>query len=371
MKKIFFLFAFAISALLPSISSAATDIYKFDPNHTSITWIVNHFGFSSVSGKLTSVDGNLNLDEFNPQNSSVQVSVKTPWIFTGLPTLDDHLKGKDFLNVSTFSFAKFVSDSISMTGQSEAKIYGKLTLLGVTKPIILDAKINKIAINPITQIKTVGISAVATIKRSQFGMTFGIPQISDNVKLLIEAEGVLLKPASEGDGSSPQYPAKEWKLSPQKSKVEFTAFQNSSTVTGSFKRFTGNINFDPTNLTKSSVKIEVDTTSIDTSFPEASQIAQNAAWLATSAFPKATFASDRFIAIGSKEFQVEGQLTIKGKTLATKFYFILDSYSNDSLSATGSFTIKRSDFGISDKDPKKASDVQNGVDIKFTISADR
>ena len=104
------------------------------------------------------------------------------------------MKGKDFLNVEKFPTAKFVSTKVKITKDKRAEVTGDLTLLGVTKSVILDVKLNKIAIHQYTQRKTVGFSAKTSIKRSDFGMTFGIGAVSDEVKLSIESEAVLEEP---------------------------------------------------------------------------------------------------------------------------------------------------------------------------------
>lgn len=162
--------------------------YKFDPNHTSVSWTVNHLGFSNVSGKFTDVSGSISLDEKKPEKSSVEVTINIASINTGLPKFDEHLKSKDLLNVKEFPNAKFVSKKVVTSGKNSAKIYGDLTLLGVTKEVVLDAKLNKSDVHPMNKKPTIGFSAVATINRSDFGINYAIPAVPDKVNLIIEAE---------------------------------------------------------------------------------------------------------------------------------------------------------------------------------------
>jgi len=184
MKKI--LSTVAALAILATTANAET--YKFDANHTTVNWSANHFGFSNPTGKFTDFDGALVLDEKNPANSSLDVTIKIDSLNTGLPKFDKHLKSADFFNVDKFPTAKFVSTSVKLVGKKAAKVSGNLTLLGVTKPVTLDVKLNKHAVNDFTQKMTAGFSATATIKRSEFGMNYGVPGIADNIKLTIEAE---------------------------------------------------------------------------------------------------------------------------------------------------------------------------------------
>ncbi len=181
-----------ISALaFSAYSASAADKYVLDPTHTNITWQANHFGFSNPSGKFAKVEGTLLLDEAKPENSKVNVTVSVGSIITGLEKFDTHLKSKDFFNVDKFPNATFISDKVEVTGKDTAKVHGKLTMLGVTKPEILDVKLNKIGENPISKKKTAGFSASTTIKRSEYGMNYGIPGVSDEVKLMIESEAAM------------------------------------------------------------------------------------------------------------------------------------------------------------------------------------
>ena len=162
--------------------------YILDPHHSNIQWQANHFGFSDQRGSFSNVSGNLFLDEKRPNRSKIEVEINIENIVTGYKSFDNHLKSADFFNVKKFPIAKFKSTKIVMTGKNTAKIYGDLTLIGVTKKIRLNAKLNKIGKNPILKKKTAGFSASAIIKRSEFGMNYAIPSVSDKVKIIIALE---------------------------------------------------------------------------------------------------------------------------------------------------------------------------------------
>lgn len=191
MKK-FLLSTAAIATLavgsFGSTAHAATETFVLDPNHTNIVWHANHFGFSTPSGKFADVSGKIMLDEAAPQNASVEVLVKTNSMVTGIEKFNEHLMSKDFFNVTEFPEAKFVSKSVDVTGENTAKINGELTMLGQTHPLVLDATLNKIGEHPFTKKKTVGLSATGTIKRSEYGMNYAVPGVSDDVPLTIEVE---------------------------------------------------------------------------------------------------------------------------------------------------------------------------------------
>jgi polyisoprenoid-binding protein YceI len=152
-------------------------------------WIADHFGYSKVSGKFTDISGEIVFDEKKPQDSSVQVEIKTDSIATGLPKFEEHLKSKDFFDVKTFPTAKFVSKKIIVEGKkNKAQIIGDLTLLGVTKEVVLKAEFNKSAPNPMSQKPTIGFSAKTSINRSDFGIKYALPGIADKIELVIEVE---------------------------------------------------------------------------------------------------------------------------------------------------------------------------------------
>ena len=169
--------------------------YELDSSHTSVVWSVSHFGFSSPSGKFTDVEGTLMLNEQHPENSTLDVRIGTKSVLSGVEKLDEHLRSKDFFNSEAFPQARFVSEKVTLSGQNTAKVSGKLTLRGATKPLVLDVVMNKSGEHPMTHKKIVGFSATAQIKRSDFGMTYALPGVSDEVKLAIESEAVMYEAA--------------------------------------------------------------------------------------------------------------------------------------------------------------------------------
>lgn len=179
-----------LSAVLAvtAVPAFAADTFTFDTSHTNITWRANHFGFSNPDGKFVGATGTLVLDETAPANSKVEVSIPTTGLVTGLPLLDEHLKSVDFLDVAQYPTATFVSNKVNVTGKDTATVSGTLTLHGVAKPVVLDVHLNKIGENPMNHLKTAGFSATTTIKRSEFGISAYVPNVSDEIVFSIEVE---------------------------------------------------------------------------------------------------------------------------------------------------------------------------------------
>lgn len=191
MKK--FIFAVAATTMLATHAMAA-EKFEFDKNHTNIMWFANHAGFSDSMGQFMDYDGHILLDEDNIEKSSVQIDIQTGSMMTGLAAFDKHLTNKDFFNVLRHPTATFKSTAVKKVNDKDLEVQGELTMLGITKPLTLNATINKIDMNPFTDQKTIGASVEATVKRSEYGMDYAIDWgISDDVKIQIELEALKIE----------------------------------------------------------------------------------------------------------------------------------------------------------------------------------
>jgi polyisoprenoid-binding protein YceI len=180
--------ASALALALFAAPSFAADTYTLDPTHTSVTFQYTHFGYSHPTGKFMNAKGTVTLDDATPANSSVEVSFAIDGVNTGVPALDAHLKSADFFDAAQFPTATFKSTKVEVTGKDTAKVTGDLTIHGVTKPVVLNVKLNKEGVNPMMNKKAVGFTATGTINRSDFGMNKYVPMVSDQIDLYIEAE---------------------------------------------------------------------------------------------------------------------------------------------------------------------------------------
>jgi polyisoprenoid-binding protein YceI len=181
----------AAAALLIAGAPAQAETFVIDPHHTNVSWKVGHLGFSNVSGKFALGEGTINLDETTPANSSVKVTFKLADLSTGDAKFDTHLKSPDLFNAEKFTTATFESTKVEPTGDKSAKVTGNLTLLGVTKPVTLDVVLNNLGEHPMAKKKAVGFSATSTIKRSEFGLNYALPNVPDEVALDIQAEAAV------------------------------------------------------------------------------------------------------------------------------------------------------------------------------------
>jgi len=171
--------------------------YSFDKAHTQILFFVDHLGFSKSQGEFHDYDGVIKFDEADPANSMVDVTIQTASVDMDHEKWDAHLKNADFFNVEKFPTMTFKSTGIEVAGENTAKIMGDFTLLGVTKPVTLDVTHNKSGKHPFSGKYISGFSASTTIKRSEFGMNYGLPGVGDDVTVMLEVEAV-----RDGDGAA-------------------------------------------------------------------------------------------------------------------------------------------------------------------------
>jgi polyisoprenoid-binding protein YceI len=173
-----------------STAAITGGVYTVDPGHTLIQWRVDHMGFNDYFGLFGDSTGTLTLDPKNPNAAKVEITIPVSKITTASAGLTSHLlrAGKDGGKPDFFgdaaADAKFVSTSVKATGM-KARIMGNLTLNGVTKPVTLDAEFAGAGKAPpmMGGKENVGFHAKTTIMRSQFGVGYGIPVVSDAVAL--------------------------------------------------------------------------------------------------------------------------------------------------------------------------------------------
>ena len=188
--------AFA-SLLGAAVSAQAAPVtYKLDPGHTMVLFSWNHFGYSNPTADLGLGEGTLVFDEQHPANSSVEVPLPLARLDTHVPALDEHLKKPDFLNADQYPVVTFKSTEVQPLGGNKFKVTGNLTVHGVTRPVVLDATLNKVGPHPMTKAPSIGFDATASIKRSDFGVGAYVPNVSDELTIRITTEGSVPKKAA-------------------------------------------------------------------------------------------------------------------------------------------------------------------------------
>jgi polyisoprenoid-binding protein YceI len=189
-------FIMLLVAAVPLAATAAPESYTIDPLHSFPSFTVDHLGVSTLHGQFQKNSGKFTLDRA-AKSGSIELVTETSSVYTGdldkgsrPRTRDEHLRSADFFNAAEFPRMTFKSDKVSFNGDNPTSVEGTLTLLGVTKPLTLT--VERFKCNPASanSKERCGGNATGKIKRSDFGMKFGIPSVSDEITLLVEVEGL-------------------------------------------------------------------------------------------------------------------------------------------------------------------------------------
>ncbi len=175
--------------LLSPFSALAADTYELDPVHSHANFKIMHLDVGYQHGRFNDIKGMVWVDEKTPANSKVEVTVMTNSVDTKNKKRDEHLMSPDFFNAKQFPTLSFKSTQVMAAGKDMYKVMGNLSLHGVTKPIQFTLKKTGEGKDPWGNFR-MGGEAVFTIKRSDFGMTFMMPGLGDEVTLMLSFEGI-------------------------------------------------------------------------------------------------------------------------------------------------------------------------------------
>jgi polyisoprenoid-binding protein YceI len=180
-----------VSALIlgASVSVQAADSYTIDSRHTFPVFEVNHLGFSTQRGRFNKSAGKIMLDTA-AKSGSVELTIDSGSIDMGIDKWDEHMKGPDFFDAAKHPTITFKSSKVSFDGDKVVGATGDLTMLGVTKPVTLALSGFRCGEHPMLKKIVCGVDATTMIKRSDFGMKYGIPAIGDEVKLIVPVEAI-------------------------------------------------------------------------------------------------------------------------------------------------------------------------------------
>jgi polyisoprenoid-binding protein YceI len=169
--------------------------WDFDLSHSSINFHVRHLMVSKVHGRFTTWSGTLALDDQDPTQSRIDVTIDTASIDTKDEKRDAHLRSPDFLEVEKFPSITFKSTQITKTGDDEYKLVGDLTIRGVTKQVTLDVEGGSVVKDPWGGTRT-GFSAKTSINRKDFGLTWNMALeaggllVGDKLDINLEIEAI-------------------------------------------------------------------------------------------------------------------------------------------------------------------------------------
>jgi len=183
MKKILLL---ASLTMLP-INTLLAASYTIDPGHTYVSFAINHLGFSTMRGKFNKQSGSLDYDPAG-KSAAVTIEIDAASIDTGHVKRDQHLSSPDFLNAVEHPTITFKSTRVNWSGDKLASVTGNLTILGVSKPVTLKVDSINCGEHPFNKKQVCGFDASGSIKRSDYGVNYGLPGIGEVLDLQIELE---------------------------------------------------------------------------------------------------------------------------------------------------------------------------------------
>lgn len=164
--------------------------YDIEPTHTFVNFEVKHFNTSTLRARFDRVDGFVELDR-EARKGTADITIYLDSISSGTPDFDKHLRSADFLDVAGNPKAKFTGKEFRYEGGKVTAVQGDLTLLGKTVPVTLQGTSFNCYDQPVLKVHVCGGDFETTIKRSQWGMTWGLDMgVPDEVKLLVQIEAI-------------------------------------------------------------------------------------------------------------------------------------------------------------------------------------
>ena len=182
--------ALVASVLLWGISAAmpaSAQTYQIDPVHSSLVFRVKHMDTAYVYGMFTSMKGTVVVDEANPARSSINIEVDANSVYTHNEQRDNHLRGPDFFNTRQFPKVTFKSTQVRRINANTVQVRGDLTIRGVTRPITASVTLTGKGKNPQGK-DIIGFETRFTIRRSEFGIRYGLPGLGDEVQVTLSIE---------------------------------------------------------------------------------------------------------------------------------------------------------------------------------------
>jgi polyisoprenoid-binding protein YceI len=179
----------ALLAGLGATARAEPAVYHFDPAHSFVHFEVMHFGTATLRGRFGPLEGLARLDR-TAGRGQVSLSMPTRIVSTGLATLDSRLREDDLLASEAHPQAYFVAERFVFDGDTLREVRGEFSLRGTSRPLALRALRFGCGMHPLLKREWCGGDFEAELRRSDYGISFGLPFVADRVRLLIQVEAI-------------------------------------------------------------------------------------------------------------------------------------------------------------------------------------
>lgn len=180
--------------------------WKFDPAHTTVSFSARHMMVTTVRGQFAAPTGTLVFDPENPAASSVEATIDTTTLTSGVADRDNHLRSADFLEVDKYPTITFQSTKVEVVSDDEARVTGDLTIRGVKRPVTLKVEYLGALNSPFGD-KRAGFMASTKINREDWGLTWNLAVeaggvlVGKDIKIELDVEAILV-PETEAESAT-------------------------------------------------------------------------------------------------------------------------------------------------------------------------
>ncbi len=180
----------AVAAGLAGAATAEPVRYRYDPVHTQVLFFADHLGFSNPMGRFTGVEGWVAFDPDDWSTAGCEATIAVDSLWMGDAAWEKKLRSDAFFDAKRHPRMRFACTRLERVADGRARLHGMLTLRGITRPVVLDLRINRIGRHSFSLAYVAGFSATGTIRRSDFGMKRLLPAVGDEVELRLEIEAI-------------------------------------------------------------------------------------------------------------------------------------------------------------------------------------
>ena len=180
----------------PGFVAIPQGAYVLDKQHAHLQFVFDHMGFSKNSVKFERINADVVWNTDQPYSSTVSLDIDVSSLRSGVNALDEGLRSDTFFDFLNHPKIQFRSSQLALLKWGDLQINGQLEIKGISRPVQLQATLNKVGRNPLTQAMTVGISVRGTLARSEWGLDAYIPTVADHIELMFDAEFIASNPAS-------------------------------------------------------------------------------------------------------------------------------------------------------------------------------
>jgi polyisoprenoid-binding protein YceI len=183
------LFGTLLSVTVLAPVSAATTVWKIDPNHSAAHFSIRHLMVSNVRGEFGNLSGTITVDDQDVSKSTIEATIDATTVNTRVTARDDDLKGSNFFDVAKYPTITFKSTKVRSTAASAYAVDGDLTIHGVTKPVTLQVDVTPAIKDPKGNERR-GAEATTKLNRRDFGVNGAPSTAGDEVQITLDLEAV-------------------------------------------------------------------------------------------------------------------------------------------------------------------------------------